>query len=27
MMPMQRPIETRGKDEWWASMQEVFHLD
>jgi L-rhamnose mutarotase len=27
MMPMQRPLETRGKDEWWASMEEVFHLD
>ena len=27
MMPMQCPLETRGKDEWWASMEEVFHLD
>jgi L-rhamnose mutarotase len=27
MMPMQRPLETRGKGEWWASMEEVFHLD
>ena len=27
MMPMQRPLETRGKDEWWASMEEVFHVD
>ena len=27
MMPMQRPLETRGQDEWWASMEEVFHLD
>ncbi len=25
--PMQRPLESRAKDEWWASMQEVFHLD
>jgi L-rhamnose mutarotase len=27
MMPMQRPIETRKPDEWWASMEEVFHTD
>ena len=27
MMPMQQPLETREKDEWWASMEEVFHLD
>jgi L-rhamnose mutarotase len=27
MMPMQRPLETREKDEWWAGMEEVFHLD
>jgi L-rhamnose mutarotase len=25
--PMQRPLETRAKGEWWASMQEVFHVD
>jgi L-rhamnose mutarotase len=27
MGPMQRPLESRGKDEWWASMEEVFHAD
>jgi L-rhamnose mutarotase len=27
MRPMQRPLETRGKGEWWASMEEVFHVD
>jgi L-rhamnose mutarotase len=27
MMPMQRPLETRAKGEWWASMEEVFHVD
>ena len=27
MMPMQRPLETRGPGEWWASMEEVFHVD
>jgi L-rhamnose mutarotase len=27
MMPMQRPLETRAPGEWWASMEEVFHLD
>lgn len=27
MEPMQKPIETRAKGEWWASMEEVFHLD
>jgi L-rhamnose mutarotase len=25
--PMQKPLEDRGKNEWWASMPEVFHLD
>jgi L-rhamnose mutarotase len=25
--PMQRPLEDRGEDEWWASLTEVFHLD
>ena len=25
--PMQRPLDTRGVGEWWASMEEVFHLD
>src|SRR5262245_27976656 len=27
MMPMQRPLETRRDGEWWAEMEEVFHLD
>jgi L-rhamnose mutarotase len=27
MGPMQRNLETRGKGEWWASMEEVFHID
>jgi L-rhamnose mutarotase len=27
MMPMQRPLETRPPGEWWASMEEVFHLE
>jgi len=27
MGPMQRPFESRAKGEWWASMEEVFHLD
>ena len=27
MRPMQRPLETRAKDEWWATMEEVFHID
>lgn len=25
--PMQRPLESRGPGEWWASMEEVFHVD
>lgn len=25
--PCQQPVESAGKDEWWADMQEVFHLD
>lgn len=25
--PMQRPLETREAGEWWAGMEEVFHLD
>ncbi|MBO6512251.1 MAG: L-rhamnose mutarotase [Roseibium sp.] len=25
--PMQRPLESRKQGEWWASMEEVFHLD
>lgn len=27
MKPMQDPLATRGEREWWASMEEVFHLD
>jgi len=27
MGPMQRPFECRAEGEWWASMEEVFHLD
>jgi len=25
--PMQVPLESREEGEWWASMEEVFHLD
>jgi len=27
MMPMQEPLTTRREGEWWADMEEVFHLD
>ena len=27
MEPMQNPLENRNPGEWWAEMQEVFHLD
>ena len=27
MMPMQEPVSTRAEGEWWADMEEVFHLD
>lgn len=27
MMPMQRPVENRAEGEWWANMDEVFHLE
>ncbi|HEV2325001.1 MAG TPA: L-rhamnose mutarotase [Terracidiphilus sp.] len=27
MMPMQSPLETRTQGEWWADMEEVFHVD
>lgn len=27
MKPMQTPIEERAEGEWWANMEEVFHLD
>ncbi len=26
-MPCQEPLETRKDGEWWAQMEEVFHLD
>ena len=26
-MPCQQPLESRGPDEWWAAMEEVFHCD
>ncbi|TQS70046.1 L-rhamnose mutarotase [Rhodobacteraceae bacterium] len=25
--PMQRPLDTRAPGEWWAGLQEVFHMD
>jgi len=27
MKPMQIPLETRDEGEWWAEMEEVFHMD
>jgi L-rhamnose mutarotase len=27
MQPMQKPLETRNRGEWWADMEEVFHTD
>jgi L-rhamnose mutarotase len=27
MKPMQDPLPTRAPGEWWAAMEEVFHLD
>jgi L-rhamnose mutarotase len=27
MQPMQEPLSTRREGEWWAEMEEVFHLD
>jgi L-rhamnose mutarotase len=27
MKPMQKPLDTRAPDEWWAEMDEVFHID
>lgn len=27
MNPMQEPLETRAEGEWWADMEEVFHVD
>ncbi len=25
--PCQQPVETADPDDWWADMEEVFHLD
>jgi len=25
--PCQEPLSTRAKGEWWADMEEVFHID
>jgi len=25
--PLQKPLDTRSEGEWWADMEEVFHLD
>lgn len=25
--PCQKPLETRAEGEWWANMEEFFHLD
>ena len=25
--PLQEPVENRAEGEWWATMEEVFHLD
>lgn len=27
MEPMQKPVDNRKPGEWWANMEEVFHLD
>lgn len=27
MGPMQCPLESRAPGEWWANMEEVFHMD
>jgi L-rhamnose mutarotase len=27
MMPTQQPLDTRKEGEWWAEMEEVFHMD
>lgn len=27
MKPLQQPVENRSEGEWWANMEEVFHLD
>ena len=25
--PLQNPLDTRGEGEWWADMEEFFHID
>ena len=27
MKPMQQPVENRDEGEWWADMEELYHLD
>jgi L-rhamnose mutarotase len=27
MMPMQEPVAGRADGEWWANMEQVFHID
>ncbi|MBV7327191.1 L-rhamnose mutarotase [Chloroflexi bacterium TSY] len=27
MMPMQEPVAEKGEDEWWHTIEEVFHHD
>jgi L-rhamnose mutarotase len=27
MKPMQKPLDTRAPGEWWAELEEVFHID
>ena len=27
MMPMQQPVGNREEGEWWANMEQVFHVD
>jgi L-rhamnose mutarotase len=26
-MPLQQPLESRKEGDWWADMEEVFHID
>ena len=26
-MPLQRPLDSRRPGEWWADMEEIFHVD
>jgi L-rhamnose mutarotase len=27
MKPMQKPLDSRAPGEWWAELEEVFHID